>query len=207
MQYPIFLINTLDGRAPRKHLEEAKGFSHSSLEQLDVVSRGKYQGNRLVATGDLPQLVSAHGVWERQVVSWFWNSYAPSTRLAGDSDSGSVWLYHAIQISSPIPVLKQSLLALSMTRYGRVKGDFDLTKRGHQIYGNALKLLQEALYDEVLMWNDETLASVRALVLYEVGKSVLANQQFQPSNLFSSYSSRPRLMPVLGISTWQASQL
>ena len=44
----------------------------------------------------------------------------------------------------------------------------DIVKSGQQIYGEALRLLQDALYDQDLMWNDETLAGVRALVLYEV---------------------------------------
>ncbi|KAJ9604067.1 hypothetical protein H2200_011590 [Cladophialophora chaetospira] len=83
----------------------------------------------------------------------------------------AIWIYHALRIAEPIPLLRQALLALSMTRHGRVTGNLELIRRGQRTYGTALRLLRDALYDRVLTWNDETLASVRALVLYEFFES------------------------------------
>ncbi|KAJ9603256.1 hypothetical protein H2200_012034 [Cladophialophora chaetospira] len=171
--YPIFLIRTPEGPARRSHLSEAKAIPRpSSLgrdgslpNRNDDVSRGGAENF------GLPADITNHGAWEAGVVAWFWNSYTPAAAASDTSKGTSIWLYHTVEVSNPTPVLHQALLALSITRYGSVNGNIAMKKRGQAIYGNALRLLQQALYDEVLMLHDETLASVRALVLYELFES------------------------------------
>lgn len=132
---------------------------------------------------DLPPWISSSGVWEASIVAWFWNAYGHTTAPSDASKSTSVWLYRTVELPNPIPVLHQALLALSVTRCGRVHCDEAMMKHGQATYGRALRLLQQALYDEVLMLHDETLASVRALVLYEVRaiRSLLGQQQTDAS--------------------------
>ena len=166
-RYPIFLNRTVEGISRRSHLQEAKEapafstYDDVRLAPDDVSHGGGFHSN-------LFREISGHSAWEVRVVAWFWDSYAPTTAATEKSKSTSVWLYHAVELSNPTPVLHQALLALSITRYGRVHGNLAMRKHGQAIYGNALRLLQQALYNEVLMYDDETLASVRALVLYEV---------------------------------------
>lgn len=75
---------------------------------------------------------------------------------------------HAIQLPSPILVLQKALLALSLTRYGRLYLNHDAVVCGQRAYGQALRLVQIALSDVALVWHDETLVSIRALILYEL---------------------------------------
>ena len=119
----------------------------------------------------IPLVISApsnHNMWEMQVMAWFWESYAPATRSSNLDADVTHWIQYALAIPLPTPPLKQALIALSTTRYGRVSGNPDAVTKGQHMYGKALALLQQALYDEQLMGHDETLASVRAMVLYEV---------------------------------------
>ncbi len=166
-RYPIFLNRTVQGISRRSHLQEVKETPALSTRGYDDSSSSD-ESHVGTFRRSLPRGISGSGAWEVRVVAWFWDSYAPTTEAADKSKSTSVWLYHAVELANPAPVLHQALLALSITRYGRVHGNYAMRKHGQAIYGNALRLLQQSLYDEVLMLEDETLASVRALVLYEV---------------------------------------
>lgn len=167
-QFPVFLNRTKEGFARRVHLDEAKSITPRATTTVQKIFQPTH------AFSQLAMQISGLQAWETQVVAWFWQSYASSSKFddSGVESSGgsSVWLYRAVEVAHPIPVLNQALLALSTARYGRVIGNLDITKYGQRVYGIALRLLQEALYDEVSMLNDETLASVRALILYEVSK-------------------------------------
>lgn len=66
------------------------------------------------------------------------------------------------------PALDEALLALSLTRYGKVHSDRTVLEKGQQIYVQALGLLQQCLYDEKLALLDETLATVSVMALHEV---------------------------------------
>lgn len=67
------------------------------------------------------------------------------------------------------------MLALSLTRYGRLQTDNDAVLRGQEFYGEALALLQKSIYDQERVWQDETLVCVRAVVLYELFESTSDN--------------------------------
>jgi hypothetical protein len=113
--------------------------------------------------------LSSTEAWYDQIVSWFWEIFTLSASPGKTSIGTSIWLYHAIGVASPLPVLQQALRALAITHYGRFREFPDLHNHGRILYGRALRSLQQALNDTQLVWSDETLASVRALVLYEVG--------------------------------------
>lgn len=95
-------------------------------------------------------------------MGWFWGEYA-----AGPD----TWLRYAIELPLPTAALRKSLLALSFTRFGRVNHNYDVVVQGQRLYSESLVLVQKALYDPNLMFHDETLASIRAMSLYELFES------------------------------------
>lgn len=104
--------------------------------------------------------------WQANIICWFWQSH--------DANAAS-WMRHAIDIAAPTAMLQHALLALSLTRYGRLNLNGDAVLQGQRLYSQALSQLQKALYDPRLVWHDETLVSIRAMVLYEVYESTSDN--------------------------------
>ena len=104
---------------------------------------------------------------EAQLISAFWEYYTPSRSMA-QAGSPCAWLQQSICVPNPPPALRLSLKALAMTRIGWVRKDDAFFHEGKIIYGYALRELQKALYDQRLMWQDETMATCNVLTLYEV---------------------------------------
>lgn len=100
------------------------------------------------------------------MVGWFWTEHASGHES---------WLRHAIDIPLPTPALQKSLLALSITRFGRVNQNHDMVLHGQRVYSECLVLVQKALYNPDLMYHDETLASIRAMALYELFEATSNN--------------------------------
>ena len=69
---------------------------------------------------------------------------------------------------------EKCLLALSLSFFGIEHGQWDISKRGMQLYGVALKELNEALGDPLKVQSIEVLESVTLLSMYEVSNP-LAN--------------------------------
>lgn len=99
---------------------------------------------------------------EAQSLSWYWEVHTKQGCL-----------FCAMDIPSPIPTLRQSLRALAVTRYGRLNCNEQWVQQGRWMYGEALSTLQKTLHGQA--FHDETLASARALVLYEFLESTSEN--------------------------------
>lgn len=97
-----------------------------------------------------------------------------------------------MDIPSPIPTLRQSLRALAVTRYGRLHGDEQWLQQGRTLYSEALLTLQKTLHAQP--YHDETLASARALVVYEFLESTSENPNAWETHL----SGLARLLEVRG---------
>lgn len=72
-------------------------------------------------------------------------------------------------------------IRLTVIQLGHANDDIALATEGRNCYGQALRELQKALYDERLMWHDETLVGAFILSIYEVslcGENI--SQQFSP---------------------------
>jgi hypothetical protein len=165
-RFPIFLNRTTDGVVQRSHLEEAKTVSCQKKPPSEKLSR-------LARVSPLALLeISTCQSWKIQVIAWFWESHADLSKFddggVAATESNSHWLYRTLEVSHPLPVLERTLSALSASRYGRIIGNLDMAVHGQRLYGLALKSMQQAMYDEATMLSDETLMSVRILVLYEV---------------------------------------
>jgi hypothetical protein len=155
-------------RAPLEEAKTSPSLAHGPPQGLSSTTLNTRDPIRQV---DQPLASEPSGAeaWYRQIGSWFWETFASSASPQKTSIGTSIWLHHAISVADPLPVLRQALRALAVTHYGRVRELADLFNHGRGLYGQALRSLQQALNDHHLVWNDETLASVRALVLYEVG--------------------------------------
>lgn len=178
------------GLVKRKPLEEVK---EGSVPLLNVCSRREdlSMARSGFSTLALVPSPSSHSSWEQQIISCFWESYAPSSTSANATCGHAAWLYHAIRSPNSVPALEQALVALAVTRFGRNQALNHIIRHGQKTYGHALCLLQDALFDQQLMFNDEILASVRALVLYEVGLIQVVLRNVLIGQVFESTSSNP----------------
>jgi hypothetical protein len=159
-EYPFFINTTLQRQKPRTRPEASKPADQEHISiQID-------HDNTSIPS------ISSYGAWESSLNAWFSTSYATETTARDVAEQKSAWIYHALEISNPTPLLRESLRALIVTCCGRTNGNLDIVRQGQRAYSVALKFLQEALRQEILPLSDELLASVRALALYEVGVSV-----------------------------------
>lgn len=131
--------------------------------------RGKEKADEHLAGSLISRQASNSDLYDAQLISQFWESFAPVGHAA-QSPSVCEWLERSIEAPNQTVALQLSIKALAVTRVGWKSNDTALTTRGHAIYGNALKELQKALWDEKTMWLDETLAAAYALSVYEVSQ-------------------------------------
>ena len=111
-----------------------------------------------------------------QIVAWFWDSYAPLSQHHAVARREPVWLHRAVNSSAPVPALKQALLAISLTKYGKVTEDVALYEGGRRLYAQALRGLQKALYSTSVVFHDDLLAAIHVLLLYELFESTSNNR-------------------------------
>ena len=167
----MFINRTPGGVEKQTRLAEAKARplaeGHPCHSGSHPVVGGAANALRL-ARPSPTSILSSPEIAKARVVSWFWESYSFSTASSISRESDPAWLYEVISIPFQTPVLQQALIALSVTRFGRSNHDAAFVKEGQQMYGRALNTLQNALVDNILVLQDETLAAVRTLVLYEV---------------------------------------
>ncbi|KIW40326.1 uncharacterized protein PV06_07533 [Exophiala oligosperma] len=191
-RYSVFINRGPEGLQRRKRLEEtrADGFDPSSvsdstsISQL-IVSNGGDRTPPLIFLSSSPPppppppppLPSSEGVLrDDQLISNFFERYA-SPKSSPDSRycCHPLWLYHTLRISFPTKLLRQALLALAYTRLGRLNDDHPTITRGQRLYGQALRLMQQAVYDADMMRHEDTLAAARCMLLYEHFESTSDN--------------------------------
>ena len=76
------------------------------------------------------------------------------------------------QLNEPQPTLNAAFSALAMARLGKVTMDLSLTQASFRFYTTAIMELQKAVWDEKRMLNDETIASIMLMGLYEASDLV-----------------------------------
>jgi len=87
---------------------------------------------------------------------------------AGFSTGIRSWLKDMYMIPSPTPALQSSTYAIALAKIGNATGNQALLRESLKVYTKSLNLLQLALYDEELMYSDETLGATLLLAIYEV---------------------------------------
>lgn len=134
-RYPVFLNRTAQGYQKRARLEEVKPAPSSRVVEED------------------------------RAIAWFWDEYAPPLPIEQAKSGYASWLYYTMSKSVPSPVLRRALVALSLTRLGRVNDDDRIVAEGRVVYAYAVASLRKALNDKWM--DDDVLVTVRAMVLYE----------------------------------------
>lgn len=148
-KYPVFVVRTQDGYQKRARLAEAK-------PHLRVSS---------------PQPSSTY---HSQLVGLLWTSMCPRDAKYRN-EVGLNWLRQALDLASPTEALQLALQSLTLTRVGWFNRDKNLAMQGRQIYGEALRSLQNALYDPKLRLDEQTLVAARTMILYEFFESTSNN--------------------------------
>lgn len=109
-----------------------------------------------------PREVPSSPTWERSIVHWF---------LTFHASAAASWLRYAVEVPEPTAAMHKTLLALSITRFGRMTNMHDAVLQGQHAYSQSLVLVQKALHSDDLMWHDEILATIRAMSLHELFES------------------------------------
>lgn len=152
----VFINRTSEGPQKRRYLEEVKETTlNTSAPYCDAVT----------SKCDLP----SH--WTPKLAKSFENNFLQwlhgSLVLDGTNDCTSV-LGVVMSIASPGPLLEQSLLALAMSRFGKVSGDYTALQRGQILYSKSLRWFGTALMNPEISKTDDSLATACILGLYEV---------------------------------------
>ncbi|OQV02258.1 Fungal Zn2-Cys6 binuclear cluster domain-containing protein [Cladophialophora immunda] len=169
-RYPVFINRTTAGVLRRKPLEEAKSF----LSGAPGVNKGVHQAPLVTARAySIGSEVSVKNVEADRYVAWFWDSFVPARPLTDSLQRPAPhWLHGVFELKyrhlGRQPALDDALLAVALTRYGKMYNAPAVLEAGQQIYTRALSHLQQSLYDEELVMLDETLATVSVMVLYEL---------------------------------------
>lgn len=181
-RYPTFLNRTSHGLQKRHALEEVKPRSSSASTRSlsDQSQSSKASESQLMHQPDRSGIISLDptpnlqrqasnnaSLNSTQLVGLFWSVWAPTNNVA-QNHSDTEWMKVALSIPDSTTALQLSIRALALNRVGWANDDEGLKLHGSIVYGTALRELQRSLWDEKLMWHDESLAAAYILSNYEV---------------------------------------
>lgn len=110
--------------------------------------------------------VNDQHVFKNLFAGEFLRIYLPS---ANNCPQGPLtWLQLVFSVPTDGLALEHAMAAVSLSVVGRATNNNTLIVEGYRKYGQALRELQRALWNQGLMYRDETLAACNTLVLYEV---------------------------------------
>lgn len=112
------------------------------------------------------QEVSPFAQHRQQLIGAFLSYHVPEKKREAIEEKS--WFTLLSQLPSPILALDSSMLAICTARLGRIHNDQALVQTSLRLYTEGLRELQKALYDPVLMYNDETLGACMGLATYEI---------------------------------------
>jgi len=118
--------------------------------------------------GALPRDVSPHFAYRQQLLNLFISSHFPSHLINGSPGSEKNWHLLLLEMPTMTRALETSILAVCLSRLGRMKDDQDILIESLRLYTLGLSDLQRALWDAKLMYVEETLAACMALTMYAV---------------------------------------
>ncbi|KAI9819123.1 MAG: hypothetical protein M1827_007279 [Pycnora praestabilis] len=180
----ITFLNTtheshLTGESSSNSLGQVEGINDNTTGEI-IPSSSKLevglvkQRPREPPVPKLPAFVNGKNAFRTQFFGAFMEGYLPEG-IRGNRNPLS-WVEIIPDILNPGEALSDALSALSVARIGRLEDDSNLARAAMSLYGKALWELQRALWDETLMYRDETLAASMVLGMYEVlfGQNVTA---------------------------------
>lgn len=116
-----------------------------------------------------------------QCLASFWDSYLPhggadtdsAVLLESNTHFSANWVKLVPGLHKPEHSLEDAFSALVMARLGRINDDLSLTHSSFRLHSKSISALQSAIRDKSRMLNDETVATVMLLGLYEVSEGEL----------------------------------
>ncbi|KAL2831842.1 hypothetical protein BDW59DRAFT_125810 [Aspergillus cavernicola] len=155
----IFINNTIENQ--NQHLgRKDRGASRSDTDRGYSTSRSD------IAL--IPTL--AHSAYQTKYQELWWRLYLPngqalSTEVTHMALGG--WLDAVHGLHTAEPVLKQALMAMSLTAVGRQENDRFLLEEGRKCYGSSLQGMTVALKNPRRATSDALLTAVRLCSFYE----------------------------------------
>lgn len=164
-RYPVFIDRTTAGIQKRKPLEEAKARDPSNVGQGLVPHRQLEPAAEYIV--QLPHLPS-RAIEACRFTSWFCETFIQARPSKHVLETPSHWLKYVFDLPSPEPVLSEALLAVSVTRCGKVQHNATIVREGRRLYTGSLRLLQHALSHPSLAVHEDILATAGLMILYEL---------------------------------------
>ncbi|KAH8659327.1 hypothetical protein BGZ60DRAFT_415048 [Tricladium varicosporioides] len=146
-------------------LQSSQGFSTVFLHG-SITTRNAY-------TSLLHLTPSARAVYREQILQEFLYIHKPplKSELLGrrkTTNANGDWFSMVSTLPEITTALESSILSICIAKLGRVNNDPHLVRESLKFYTQGLWELQKALWDEKLMYKDETAAACMALIIYEV---------------------------------------
>lgn len=177
----------MEGAEKRHGLEEAKpplpartafppiveeGAPHNPSMLSNVSYLRESLEGRAPADNRMLLAPSAGVVFDRQLISSFWERYVPVNYVV-QGGSPSIWLEQIIAQPDPGECVQLSLKALAMTRLGWLNNDVSIATQGHIVYGRALQSVQHSLWRENMAMHDDVFMAGYVFAVYEVSSCTL----------------------------------
>lgn len=165
-RYPTILQYTGGGLKKRSQFEEMSAKAGSRLV-LDV--RDPASPSHPITLLSFPTTPSAGRLVLSQVGMVCMNTYVPDVGSAGAmQELKRSWMWMMLDKTDQGAALGASFAALCFGRVGIFSQDAALMSRAHTQYAVGLGALQYALQKPHLAFQDQTLAAIRTLSIYEV---------------------------------------
>ncbi|KAE8370194.1 hypothetical protein BDV27DRAFT_90221 [Aspergillus caelatus] len=103
------------------------------------------------------------------------SSILPPTHHSNITAPAAPWMRIAVTLPRRGPLLSLALQALCMTKIARVHGDQALLMQGMAVHAQALRALQNVIYNKTTAFADETLAAIRVLGTYELHEGTMGS--------------------------------
>jgi hypothetical protein len=166
----------------RQRLEEVKPRARRQLPAVDCDTEIAWS---TIALQDkrLPRPEVSLRLLETAYSSWVLGLVGEVGIVKHGMKRESFWLRHVLDHSSPLPILRQSLVALAFTGHGKTRRDAIVLEHGHRLYGRVLQDLKRMLSHPVMVYHEDVLATAGLMVLYEVCSLVEYGELSDPNHV------------------------
>ncbi|KAL2202953.1 hypothetical protein CC79DRAFT_1185233 [Sarocladium strictum] len=144
--------------------------THRSPTHRSRKRGGSSRPGDVVITGGTPKYLS-RAAEEAKICGQFWSMFLPNRRalpLDMIRDKMGGWINAVQDLHSTDPVLRKTMLALSLTTLGKANDDEAMVREGTMLYGKALGELSAAPSFARKAGVDTMLSAIRLFGVYEV---------------------------------------
>ncbi|KAI1624764.1 hypothetical protein EDD37DRAFT_361486 [Exophiala viscosa] len=164
--YAVFMNRTPEGLQRRQRLEEAILPGHVIPTERDTHPAGMLPSSSSASATAVSIARDLGIAAARSQLDDFMTIYQPT---APENRTGAtlVWLREAYGYAQPSLLLEVARNALAANRCAAATGDPSMQYTGHMYYGRALQALTEKLNQQFENCDNQLLAAIRCLMIYE----------------------------------------